>query len=1747
MTPPLSIRDIAQPDTTTQFVSDVQLSTFYDNAAFNRDLMQRFMFTRGTGGHTERKGTADLLRLLHQSVTAIGATGDNRFVFMATYGHGKSHLGLALANYFGAPRGSQELETVLHKLEHALPQDEAQVFRDFRANEAKAPFLVLILRGDRPGSLRDAFFQALDRALSGHGGEQTFQPPFWFDKADELLERLGKNPTDAVTANAFLTGHGRDLPSLRQEIGERRSGAYQLAVGAFRAVHGIEPNLGGETALNDAVEWIVKDLCGPGKPFGGLLILFDEFSRFVQDYGQNNPVGAPLQELLSGVGHASARGKALFVGLSQHDPVVIANRYGGGEELIKELNRIPEPNRHRMQTMLEDVLGGVLKTNDAAWQQFMGDPRVGITVSEASDTARLLFADRYGPKQLSWDLKTILNKVAKQCFPLHPLTTAFLSSVTLHSSGTVRSVLGFLQDERGDVMPRFREPALTQSGQPNWVLPTRLVDYFGEALGEDKYKNFKNVIKPDLTGEQQEVLKAMLLLDVAELPTKQAGGYAAVIANLTGLEEGQAGRTLRTLEEQHYIRYDSANKTYSFNIGSSGAQDLDRLLNETIAKREEDKKLAQLFEQFSGGTNPVNSLNLGKPYPVDISWGHPDDWAAKEVMVPVSALKQDLLTALRNKYAVPIDSPPEARGVVVLVVPKTQKEADEAVEKIKHLLSQSEKDHAAPLLFLVPREAHAELHTNLLKLALLNEALFKNTARPKVGESALGELEQSLSSKVTKGLDGLRTGSVMVAPPAMQQALDARLRPGMANRVGEALKVVYDLAYPHHPDSFFTQYKQSTVNLTRATVDVIYELLDNSLDQVKWSAGAKVPGEVVKLLQKDWKIVSLQQQVMEPEFTRVKTAWDRVEGTFSPRIRSAYADKVLLELLQPPYGYDQNTLALLFAAWIGRNRDAIAISGVGKLSRPAPGAKEAFKNPGMFLKAMSGVQIHRKDIAGEKAKVGEVLAQLKGGSFTAAEVKRGINTLQEFKDNNPRYDADYLEQIDGAIAKLQLGLDKQAAYDKTADTFEARLSQARTVTQIKPLADNLKTGFPGLSVVQSDKPTIEQLQERLLKHAASLTAAEIKQHTQLQDISQYSLRAAALKSLSDALYQLGLPELKAQADAALQTLAGARQALEASQAEAAELKLVSNISVKGNLAALRDSLDALRTLELKSDRAYALSEEKYSQLKQAIAGLEGRLPSWETALETVLDAGAAGKLGKELVAGSSLYEGTEEAERLAELQNRADALTRYFGGLSSAPSLHEPADVEHRRAALEALRQEHQGVLNAEQCAQLDVALTKLEQQHQNLEDKATEWLRQQQQQFSSGNTKGLEQALDMAPRFLNEVGRTALSDLRSALRSQLDAVAQEEQQLKLLASLPQSGSLTTLQGSLEELGNLPLLSGKVSEAAMKKRGAIEAELARLGSLPQTWQAQAADATDLRAVEGLAKEVTRHEAAFAGSPQQEVLGSLARQLGDLIRVLRRAGDLRVSPSTRLRELLERQAEQEQLLDEPVLSARQRGVLEQDVARTCQLFGEQVGKLEQELEGYDTKLSAALTVGDLEKLDFSRVPRAGLPESLARQLEDLEGRRHELRRGLSDAAALGKATWRNSSEAQEVLREYGAMLTLPLWSERQREQLEAQGNALRTKVQAKHGEAAAWLTEREQKLPTLTGKGLAQLEGELAQPHPFLDGSEEDRLTALRHSLQARLEEDQALQIETLFEKIESPQRRTALLQRLQSLLLAETP
>ena len=100
-----------------------------------------------------------------------------------------------------------------------------------------------------------------------------------------------------------------------------------------------------------------------------MLVLFDEFSTFVEEYSAQNREGTPLQELLNGI--SDQRQLAAFVALAQHDPDTVAInslRFDAGntrlDNVRHELNRLPASCRFKMYSSLETVLDAYLKQDD---------------------------------------------------------------------------------------------------------------------------------------------------------------------------------------------------------------------------------------------------------------------------------------------------------------------------------------------------------------------------------------------------------------------------------------------------------------------------------------------------------------------------------------------------------------------------------------------------------------------------------------------------------------------------------------------------------------------------------------------------------------------------------------------------------------------------------------------------------------------------------------------------------------------------------------------------------------------------------------------------------------------------------------------------------------------------------------------------------------------------------------------------------------------------------------------------------------------------------------------------------------------------------------------------------------------------------------------------------------------------------------------------------------------------------------
>ena len=205
------------------------------------------------------------------------------------------------------------VDGVLARLQHAL-QDASLFgfFEGFKRNHK--PFLVLVLQGDEPTDLQTKLFRAVEDGLRADGSQ--LQAPFWYTEAERFVDGILRDGDSLKQkAESFLAHQQLDLKLLLERI--RRQDASSCEVTRDLCVHlyHYTPDFGAGLSLKDALEWLGKNAVGDGKPYGGVLILFDEFSSFIRDYAlriQDRP-GAPLQDLLNGVD--AMRGKVAFVAL----------------------------------------------------------------------------------------------------------------------------------------------------------------------------------------------------------------------------------------------------------------------------------------------------------------------------------------------------------------------------------------------------------------------------------------------------------------------------------------------------------------------------------------------------------------------------------------------------------------------------------------------------------------------------------------------------------------------------------------------------------------------------------------------------------------------------------------------------------------------------------------------------------------------------------------------------------------------------------------------------------------------------------------------------------------------------------------------------------------------------------------------------------------------------------------------------------------------------------------------------------------------------------------------------------------------------------------------------------------------------------------------------------------------------------------------------------------------------------------
>lgn len=1531
--------------------------------------------------------------------------------------------------------------------------------------------------------------------------------------------------------------------------------------------------MGGEVSLARVVTWVTDTFCGPKKPLGGLLILFDEFSLYVQRYAQRSAVGE-LQDLLNGV--SNRQGKAAFLSFSQIDLMQLAdNLHIAGDMKIglkRELTRIPK--KWILFSLMESVVDAYLVQDEKRWQNLLSNPRLNGPFYNATDITWERFTKRYA-STLQWDLAQLQERVTKGCFPLHPITTYLLCNLKLQSddAGTPRTVLGFVLEE----LRMRQDDPMVLDNRPNWILPISLVDYFEGRLSGDVYAQYnaaRRTIGSDAPEEQIAVLKALLLQFLAEVNARR-NDQIDFLAHASGLENRTAKQALRTLSDSNVIRFDHSFKVYAFWAASNQP----KVLEDAVQKKlEEFKWSIEMLEALNSTLTGLSSSNFGS-FDIRVDWGHPSDWGAHEYIVTVDLLSEWLKKAATSfAYTYNQRTITEAdRSVVVWVIANR----DEEVTTIRELINDqfqnvfaSCSDNPPVIVAIVPQRAQPELLDAYRRSWALSK--FKQKERADAGQEIYEAELKMADVALLHGLRLVRNDDKL--PADIQRPYSTYMVPSAY--IGEVRKreqtslrdlivQLYRVAYVYAPSEFFTQYKvvsRGSNKLKGATVKSAKLLMTNAIADLKALArsDSMVRDLSTKFLITKWELLSADYRIKEqPGSRRVREAWQFIDQTVKPGNSETKLSDALFPLLNPPFGYDFNTALLLFSAWFGYNRLDLEVYVNGRRVQQQSlvnfvdkGSKDFFQT----ITTNTVVSLSRRAIP-DKAQIKLRIQTDETNQFILEDATNEVVWLKETADDD-RHGPDLCASARQAANNLEQAVNVAIQYDREANQIKEQISQANTAKELIRLQKKIGK-LPTLGNVKAQADTPETLGQQIEKRFTAVVETICQDNESPKQLTQVGLNRARLQEEKKAIANAGLPNLTQRIDQSLDHLEQREKelkaALQKAQHEQSLLNIINGVDPRSRLQQLRIGLITLNELGDLPEKLATQRDARLQQVENAIADILAQISQSHRDVENVNQEVQLQPIRDRLLSLKPRCAETKEAKEIAALLDRIEEIRgRLVAQEKHHTELKQIILYTKEQASLLDLTS---GAAQLQELSDLPSDLAQLRESRVDVLEKAISEIRNKIEKAESALADGrtthqLNEVQEMLYTLKTRCAETSEAErieiLLARLETKREQIAQAERRTddirRVLDAADPKAPLKRLREAQQQVHELRDVPPNLSEAREQRLSELEQSISSIRAQMDRASADLTVAQDRSAINKIRDNLLKLHARCADTPEEKEIAQLISNTDQLKAKLEEQEQRKSawretinsvsSKYQRLRQLLDGQATLQALTDLPDDLNSERDARLRDIEKAINTIQQQVDRAGQSLDAIINlsqlkkqrdeliKLRQHCEDTTLEGVINQHVERADALQYFMEQIEKERKPKVE--------------TPRASQEQIKRLEQLGQSLSL---SDSQRALVIAQQEQVKKAARGERDKAQRWLATQEQAFQEneSVAKLAPKLDNVPANILAFLSAKEKEQLNVLRRQVQQRIDADALTSIEARFRQIQDRRLQEQCLQILQQI------
>lgn len=885
--------------------------------------------------------TATLLSGLLSRIAHRAKSGSVPFsLAIAGYGSGKSHFAVALTELLRNTSDSLS-EQILRNLE--LADNAACSAVKAVLEEFNNPALVVALDGTANFNLGNALSSSIFGQLRKLGIDDS--PLRELSPRFEDAASFAKRNFSLRVAEFSSKFSGQSVEEIVASLESRDEDVYSLVDEIYLNANGAHIPIEGRESAQDLIATFCDNYCGVDGPFSRLVIVFDEFGRFLE-YVAERPALAgdsALQQIFQGV--QDRADKAHFIGFIQYELKAYLARLAHRDamHIQKYITRFDVAKKYYLSSNLETIIAHLLEKRDEETL----DQALATQQYESKDLHSLMSSLLPGFRQLPiWkNFPDFQQIVVKGCWPLHPLAAWFLTRQ--QDIVQSRSAITFVRT----AMEAFAGHEAISGGRLASIPASRIV--LGELLTEmlaaershggvavDNLKSTLDKYAAQLDVNDKYLLVAVTAAKKMRVVSFVRGDYDLLLRAFSGGSEGEHAASLLKLEHNlGVLEWSDELKQYE-------------LITDAATRGQYQKDLRKRVREVSSDT--VKEIFVGRAkgwadsllQDVSTSFGQENEIPTLEWTF-VSQLANDKTIGSAIELAFSdwqgAHRPDQSKGQLIYAYLDKDADALELQSNAKKLVDKLLKKYGctkAPIWVVFLADISGRIQDYLKTLYVLEEG-FDEIERDRYARFVPEDRESSLIGFRAAIREPLAT---RVAVGAGVELVGGRL----AQEANSIFKDVYSRALPFPFDGFGSKSGNGA-----ADAAAVARALFGKEVSAAWLDVQKVQlqNRVKLLLGRAWGVLDYQGKISSVASNQiVKDLLGELEKNHKKFPGRTLAED-LHYLLMPPYGCNLASAAILLGLLVGRTTPLRAIQYEGQGIGLTDWLRVAFDKNGKFLQS----------------------------------------------------------------------------------------------------------------------------------------------------------------------------------------------------------------------------------------------------------------------------------------------------------------------------------------------------------------------------------------------------------------------------------------------------------------------------------------------------------------------------------------------------------------------------------------------------------------------------------------------------------------------------------------------------------------------------------------------------------------------------------------------------------------------------